>query len=150
MSGSNSQRVGEIFKTAGQAFNTLGQLTSQLESSGQNASKWTDQEIAMLSKAVSNFANDLQVISDAIKSRTVTQIKGTLQKKAFDEAGIVIQQQQVAPQPQLVVQNNSQVKQNADVTLNALNASESEVDVEAIGAAATDSSLDFDSAATDV
>ena len=43
MSGSNSQRVGEIFKTAGQAFNTLGQLTSQLESSGQNASKWTDQ-----------------------------------------------------------------------------------------------------------
>ena len=50
----------------------------------------------MLSKAVSNFANDLQVISDAIKSRTVTQIKGTLQKKAFDEAGIVIQQQQVS------------------------------------------------------
>ena len=43
MSASNSQRVGEIFKTAGTAFNTLGHLTSQLESSGQNASKWTDQ-----------------------------------------------------------------------------------------------------------
>lgn len=43
MSGSNTQRVGEIFKTAGQAFNTLGQLTSQLESSGPNATKWTDQ-----------------------------------------------------------------------------------------------------------
>ena len=48
MSGSNTQRVGEIFKTAGQAFNTLGQLTSQLESSGPNATKWTDQVQVLL------------------------------------------------------------------------------------------------------
>ena len=47
----------------------------------------------MLARAVQNFANDLQDVSDAIKSRTVTQIKGALQKKAFDEAGIVIQSQ---------------------------------------------------------
>ena len=47
----------------------------------------------MLARAVQTFANDLHQISDAIKGRTVTQIKGTLQKKAFDEAGIVIQQQ---------------------------------------------------------
>ena len=135
MSTSNSQRVGEIFKTAGTAFNTLGHLTSQLESSGQNASKWTDQEINMLARAVQTFANDLQQISDAIKGRTVTQIKGTLQKKAFDEAGIVIQTQSQA----LTLQNNTQVKHHHDVTLNALNA---EVDVEG--------SLDFDSAAPDV
>ena len=51
------------------------------------------QEINMLARAVQTFANDLHQISDAIKGRTVTQIKGTLQKKAFDEAGIVIQQQ---------------------------------------------------------
>lgn len=50
----------------------------------------------------------------------------------------------------MVVQNNTQVKQNAEVTLNALNASESEVDVEAIGAPTTDSSLDFDSPPPDV
>lgn len=93
MSGSNSQRVGEIFKTAGQAFNTLGNLTAQLESSGPNASKWTDQEINMLAQAVQTFANDLLMISDTIKGRAVTQIKGALQKKAFDEAGIAIQQQ---------------------------------------------------------
>ena len=50
----------------------------------------------------------------------------------------------------MVLQNNSAVKQNAEVTLNALNASESEVDVEGIGTATTDSSLDFDSATPDV
>ena len=47
------------------------------------------------------------------------------------------------------MQNNTQLsttKQNAEVTLNALNVSESEVDVEA----PTDSSLDFDSSAADV
>ena len=55
----------------------------------------------MLARAVQNFANDLQVVSDAIKSRTVTQIKGALQKKAFDEAGIVIQSQvSIAIRPQ--------------------------------------------------
>ena len=43
MSGNNSQRVAEIFTSAGLAFNTLGQLTAQLESSGQSATKWTDQ-----------------------------------------------------------------------------------------------------------
>ncbi len=102
----------------------------------------------MLARAVQNFANDLQIISDSIKGRTVTQIKGTLQKKAFDEAGIVIQQQQQPAAPPQV-QNN--VKQNAEVTLNALNASESEVDVEGMGGATTtDSSLDFDSTSGNV
>merc|ERR1712029_686011 len=90
MSGSNTQRVGEIFKTAGQAFNTLGQLTSQLESSGPNATKWTDQEVNLLARAVQNFANDLELISDTIRSRTVSQIKGALQKKAYEAAGIEV------------------------------------------------------------
>lgn len=148
MSASNSQRVGEIFKTAGTAFNTLGHLTSQLESSGQNASKWTDQEINMLARAVQTFATDLQSISDAIKGRTVTQIKGTLQKKAFDEAGIIVQQQVQSASQVVSVQNNTQQpvqppcnKQphGSEVTLNALNA---EVDVEG--------SLDFDSTTPDV
>jgi len=40
-------------------------------------------------------------------------------------------------------------KQNASVTLNALNATESEVDVEGIGGS-NDSALDFESTAADV
>ena len=59
----------------------------------------------MLARAVQTFANDLHQISDAIKGRTVTQIKGALQKKAFDEAGIVIQHQvQVSSKPHLYPQ----------------------------------------------
>ena len=59
----------------------------------------------MLARAVQTFATDLQSISDAIKGRTVTQIKGTLQKKAFDEAGIIVQQQvQVSKMVSLVNQ----------------------------------------------
>jgi hypothetical protein len=152
MSGTNSQRVGEIFTTAGLAFNTLGELTKQLESSGQNATKWTDQEINMLQTAVLKFTNDLQVISDTIKSRTVCQIKGALQKKAFDEAGIIIQPQQVVAQSPITNTNtnthqitSTTTMQNSDVTLNALNASaESEVDVEGM-ATSESSALEFDS-----
>ena len=118
-----------------------------------------------------NFANDLELISDTIRSRTVSQIKGALQKKAYEAAGIEVQSQShqiviffkikmrissfnVIPfqiQNPTSIQNSGQIsssKQNADVTLAALNASESEVDVEDMGTP-TDSSLDFDSA-TDV
>ena len=46
----------------------------------------------MLASAVQKFTNDLQIISENIKSRTVGQIKGALQKKAYNDAGIVVQQ----------------------------------------------------------
>ena len=95
-----------------------------------------------------NFANDLELISDTIRSRTVSQIKGALQKKAYDAAGIVVQPQQIVHNPTPIQNSVTQIstssapKQNADVTLAALNASESEVDVEDMGTP-TDSSLDF-------
>ena len=43
-----------------------------------------------------HFANNLQLISDTIKQRSVSQIRGALQKKAFDQAGIIVHTQ---PQP---------------------------------------------------
>jgi hypothetical protein len=61
----------------------------------------------MLQTAVLKFTNDLQVISDTIKSRTVCQIKGALQKKAFDEAGIIIQPQQVVAQSPITNTNTN-------------------------------------------
>ena len=74
----NASRVGEIFTSAGAALNLLGELTMQLESAGPSApgsgTKWTDQEINMLQNAVANFANDLNLISETIKSRTVQQV----------------------------------------------------------------------------
>ena len=41
-------------------------------------------------RAVRNFAENLNTISDTIKQRTVHQIKAALQKKAYDEAGIAV------------------------------------------------------------
>ena len=46
-----------------------------------------------MARAVQNFANDLELISDTIRSRTVSQIKGALQKKAYEAAGIEVQSQ---------------------------------------------------------
>ncbi len=51
----------------------------------------------MLANAVNNFATELNVISGTIRARTVNQIKGTLKKKAFDEAGIKIETTQPPP-----------------------------------------------------
>ena len=46
---SSSNKVGEIFTSAGEAFNKLGELTMQLQgnqgSSGASAAKWTDEEV---------------------------------------------------------------------------------------------------------
>ena len=67
----NSSKVGEIFSVAGEAFNTLGQLTQQLPSEGGSggggAGKWSEEEVEMLHTAVANFARDLSLISERIK-----------------------------------------------------------------------------------
>ena len=79
MSANSSSKVGEIFSAAGEAFNTLGQLTQQLPSEGGPGGggvggKWTEEEVEMLHTAVANFASDLSIISERIKGWTLDTI----------------------------------------------------------------------------
>ena len=84
---SNSNKVAEIFTSAGDAFARLGELTMQLQGGGGAGGssgggvKWTDEEVEMLHSAVRTFAEDLHTISETIKQRTVQQIKTALKKK---------------------------------------------------------------------
>lgn len=111
----SAAKVGEIFREAGAAFNKLSEMTMLLHPMGdsQPGGKWTDDEIEMLRSCVHNFATDLNKISQHIKNRTVNQIRTTLKKKAFEETGIPVTNQR-------------------QVTLNMLNASENEVDVDGL------------------
>ncbi|CAH2036003.1 unnamed protein product, partial [Iphiclides podalirius] len=117
----SAAKVGEIFREAGSAFNKLSEMTMLLHPMGdsQPGGKWTDEEIEMLRSCVHRFAVDLNKLSQHIKSRTVSQIRATLKKKAFEDAGIPVRQ----------------------VTLNMLNATENEVDVEGL---THDVKLEFD------
>ncbi|XP_015187040.1 PREDICTED: chromatin complexes subunit BAP18 isoform X1 [Polistes dominula] len=135
----SGQKVGEIFSAAGAAFGKLGELTMQLHPTTDSpAGKWTDEEIEMLRHSVKTFSEDLNKISERIKGRTVSQIRTTLKKKAFEEAGVPIRQQ--SQQSTIVQQGSKQqsasnqalIGKSAEVTLNMLNASESEVDVEGL------------------
>jgi len=143
----SASKVGEIFTAAGAAFNKLGELTMQLHPTTDSPTgKWTDEEIEMLRKSVKTFSEDLNKISDHIKGRTVSQIRSTLKKKAFEEAGVPLRPQQVTSQPQTNQQSNIQqvqtpkqtpsnpglIGKSAEVTLNMLNAPENEVDVEGL------------------
>ncbi|XP_058807590.1 chromatin complexes subunit BAP18 isoform X4 [Phymastichus coffea] len=111
----SASKVGEIFTAAGAAFNKLGELTMQLHPTSD--------------------------------SPTGSQIRSTLKKKAFEEAGVPIRQQQIISQQQSTQQinvqqqvqtskqtaaNQSLMSKSAEVTLNMLNAPESEVDVEGL------------------
>ncbi|EFX70444.1 hypothetical protein DAPPUDRAFT_231621 [Daphnia pulex] len=148
----SANKVADIFGAAGLAFSTLGKLTMQLHSS-ENAnagSKWSEDEIEMLRSSIKRFGEDLEKISEHIKDKTVTQIHGSLKKKTFEAAGIplskVISQPVIQPSPLqninsspqqavVVVQQQPQMinnKSTAEVTLNMLNASENEVDVEGL------------------
>ncbi|XP_060822919.1 chromatin complexes subunit BAP18 isoform X1 [Bombus pascuorum] len=139
----SGQKVGEIFTAAGAAFNKLGELTMQLHPTTDSpAGKWTDEEIEMLRHSVKTFSEDLNKISEHIKGRTVSQIRTTLKKKAFEEAGVPIRQQMLSQQStqQSAVQqaskqqtgNQGLMGKSSEVTLNMLNAPESEVDVEGL------------------
>ncbi|XP_034938520.1 chromatin complexes subunit BAP18 isoform X2 [Chelonus insularis] len=134
----SASKVGEIFTAAGAAFNKLGELTMQLHPTADSpAGKWTDEEIEMLRHSVKTFSEDLNKISEHIKGRTVSQIRTTLKKKTFEEAGVPIRQQSVQQtavqvQKQPVAANQTMMNKSAEVTLNMLNAPESEVDVEGL------------------
>ncbi|XP_017889531.1 chromatin complexes subunit BAP18 isoform X1 [Ceratina calcarata] len=140
----SGHKVGEIFTAAGAAFNKLGELTMQLHPTTDSpAGKWTDEEIEMLRHSVKTFSEDLNKISEHIKGRTVSQIRTTLKKKAFEEAGVPMRQQMLSQQTQQssVIQqqvskqqsgNQGLMGKSAEVTLNMLNAPESEVDVEGL------------------
>ncbi|XP_041986951.1 chromatin complexes subunit BAP18-like isoform X6 [Aricia agestis] len=124
----SAAKVGEIFREAGTAFNKLSEMTMLLHPVGdsQPGGKWTEEEIEMLRMCVHRFAVDLNKLSQHIKTRTVSQIRTTLKKKAFEDAGIPVRQQ---------------------VTLNMLNASENEVDVEGL---TNDVKLEFETSNDDV
>uniref|UniRef100_A0A8D8EXQ7 Chromatin complexes subunit BAP18 n=1 Tax=Culex pipiens TaxID=7175 RepID=A0A8D8EXQ7_CULPI len=109
----SATKVGEIFTAAGAAFNRLGELTMQLHPSSDSptGSKWTDEEIEMLRSAVTRFSEDLNKVSQRIKGRTVSQIRQTLKKKAFEDAGIQIKQQAPQQPQQQQVQVQVQVQQ---------------------------------------
>ncbi|XP_049885385.1 chromatin complexes subunit BAP18-like isoform X2 [Pectinophora gossypiella] len=142
----SAAKVGEIFREAGTAFNKLSEMTTLLHPMGdsQPGGKWTEEEIEMLRACVHRFAVDLNKLSQHIKNRTVTQIRTTLKKKAFEDAGIPVRQVSSTvtsiPQPQTpqvacplsVINHQSVLGKNAEVTLNMLNASENEVDVEGL------------------
>ncbi|XP_070173852.1 chromatin complexes subunit BAP18-like isoform X2 [Littorina saxatilis] len=147
----SASKVGEIFTAAGQAFSKLGELTMQLHPTAeQNTSggKWTDQEIEMLRSSVKKFGEDLNKISEVIKSRTVSQIRNQLKRKAYEDAGL---------QPPTATPTKGQVKvstsseshskkqKTSEVTLSALNAPEGDVDIEGLGDSSTSKKLDFDS-----
>ncbi|XP_077303039.1 BPTF-associated chromatin complex component 1 isoform X2 [Arctopsyche grandis] len=137
----SAAKVGEIFTEAGAAFNRLAEMTMQLHPmvDSPTGSKWTDEEIEMLRNCVHQFASDLNKLSQHIKNRTVSQIRATLKKKAFEDAGIPVRQisssgQSQGAQQQSVSQNQQQslMGKSAEVTLNMLNAHDPEVDVEGL------------------
>ncbi|KAL0852389.1 hypothetical protein ABMA28_000585 [Loxostege sticticalis] len=139
----SAAKVGEIFREAGTAFNKLSEMTMLLHPMGdsQPGGKWTDEEIEMLRACVHRFAVDLNKLSQHIKNRTVSQIRTTLKKKAFEDAGIPVRQvsstaSALPPAPA-----------TPQVTLNMLNATENEVDVEGLGG---DVKLEFETGAEEV
>lgn len=121
--------------------------------------KWTEQEVEALRTCVRRFGEDLNKISDVIKARTTTQIRTQLKRKAYEDAGLPPpsepspkkqaaqkQQQQQQQQQQVVVEQPSAKKpERREVTLSALNAPESDVDIEGLGDAGGARKIDFDS-----
>uniref|UniRef100_A0A131XDX3 Putative chromatin complex subunit bap18-like isoform 4 n=1 Tax=Hyalomma excavatum TaxID=257692 RepID=A0A131XDX3_9ACAR len=149
MSHGSASKVGEIFTAAGAAFTKLGELAVQLYSASEPSpagGKWTDDEVEMLRSAVKRFGDDLNKLSDHIKNRTISQIKNSMKRKAYEEAGIPIKKappkaETAPPQPTLAAGLQAATK-SADITLNMLNATETEVDVEGLGGTGK---LDYDS-----
>ncbi|XP_033760446.1 chromatin complexes subunit BAP18-like isoform X2 [Pecten maximus] len=123
---SSASKVGEIFTAAGAAFSKLGDLTMQLHPTAE-------------------------------PSPSSTQIRTQMKRKSYEEAGlpqptdspkkVVLDKKLVtvttAPTATAVAGEPQAKKQKNDVTLSALNAPESDVDIE--GDSSSSKKLEFDS-----
>ncbi|XP_076453939.1 BPTF-associated chromatin complex component 1-like isoform X2 [Babylonia areolata] len=148
----SASKVGEIFTAAGQAFSKLGELTMQLHPTTEQSTsggKWTDQEIDMLRASVKKFGEDLNRLSEIIKSRTVSQIRSQLKRKAYEDAGLPLP---AATTPKasaktitITAEARMKKQKGSEVTLSALNAPEGDVDIEGLGESSATKKLDFDS-----
>ncbi|KAK2719921.1 chromatin complexes subunit BAP18-like isoform X2 [Artemia franciscana] len=129
-----SNKVGEIFSAAGFAFSELAKLTMHLHPStnpeSQTNVRWTEDEINMLHDAVSKFGKDLELISGRIRERATAQSKAIMRKKQFEASGL----SQNVPQKSIPLVGHTVPHQptnnQRNVTLNMLNASEGDVDVD--------------------
>ncbi|XP_052782505.1 chromatin complexes subunit BAP18-like isoform X3 [Mya arenaria] len=123
---SSASKVGEIFTAAGAAFSKLGELTMQLHPSAEPTNASSQIRTQLKRKAYEDAG--LQPPSEQSPKKQSTQ-----QKQAQQQT-VVVQQQQAA--------KNQEIR---EVTLSALNAPESDVDIEGLGDAGTSKKLDFDS-----
>ncbi|CAK9292648.1 unnamed protein product, partial [Gordionus sp. m RMFG-2023] len=76
--------------------------------------KWTNEEIDMLKNSIQTFANDLERISEHIKNKTISQIRQTLKKKAYEEAGIPENAKILSSENNLELNNQQIVISNID------------------------------------
>lgn len=80
----NAAKVAEIFSVAGSAFSKLGEMTMDLqkdEAKTNAARRWTDEEIQLLKESVQRFGQDIEKISQMIKTRTARQIKEAMKRR---------------------------------------------------------------------
>lgn len=150
-----SQIVAEIFTEVGIAFNRVGELAMMMnpELDSPFKEKITDTEVQMIAAAVAKFSDDTEKICQRIKDRTLLQIRNSMKRHAYEEAGLPLRKQQIISTPKTTVtqervRNTATVMpqssaKSADITLNMLNATEQEVDVEGLSAA---DKLEYDSA----
>lgn len=157
-----SHIVAEIFTEVGVAFNRVGEFAMMMNSEFDSPYKdvITDNDVQMIGAAVAKFSEDIEKMCQRIKDRTLLQIRNSMKRHAYEEAGLPLRKQQIISTPKAAVaqervrntttplSNASTVMpqssaKSADITLNMLNATEQEVDVEGLSAA---DKLDYDSA----
>ncbi|CAL1298124.1 unnamed protein product [Larinioides sclopetarius] len=145
-----SHIVSEIFSDFGTAFTLLGELEVYLNPEVETGNKIPENDLLALRAAINKFGEDIEKICQRIKERTLLQIRNSMKRHAYEEAGLPLRKQPIITAPKTAisqekVRNTSSVlsqpsAKSADITLNMLNATEQEVDVEGL---ATADKLDY-------
>lgn len=147
-----SHIVSEIFADVGTSFTLLGELEMMLNPEYAARKNVSEANQLALRAAIAKFGEDVDKICQRIKDRTLLQIRNSMKRHAYEEAGLPLRKQQIIAAPKATISqekvrsasNVSVLSQptakSADITLNMLNATEQEVDVEGL---ATSDKLDY-------
>jgi len=82
---SYTAKVAELFYTASNAFNKLGEITFQLNASNvdPDENRWSETEMDGLKNALLRFANDLESVSESLLVRSKLMIRKDIKRRTL-------------------------------------------------------------------
>ncbi|GFU05102.1 chromatin complexes subunit BAP18 [Nephila pilipes] len=99
------------------SFTLMGELEMMLNPEYTSRNNISETDVLALRAAITKFGEDINAICKIIKKRTILQIKGSMKRLAYEEAGLPLRKQQIIAVPKATGHSHSRAAFSLTVSL---------------------------------